>query len=508
MNVVRGGRAGGARSQLRRNARWAMPAGVAAAVGLAIAVPSLVSAQSSGAARLPARSTDQLLTAVEGATPAVPPLRGTIRETAALGLPALPGSSSESDPLSPTSLLSGSHTFDIWYGGPARVRVALPVTLGEADIRQDGRNVWVWDSKTNTATHLVLPASAGHGAGGSGTAAGSVPTPQQAARQLLAAVGPTTRVSLRRNVTVAGQPGYQLSVTPKDSRSLIGQVTVVIDAHYALPLRVQVFARGSAKPAFQVAYTSLSLRKPAASNFSFSPPPGATVKTVRAPAARLACAVPPGFAWLRSVRARSTAVKVPLSRGAVSAGIGVRGTPQPLRAVPAAVRSQLRKAFLAHLPKGLSKAQRAAMLRQFDAALRGKAAAFTPAKAVPCESGKAAAFKSGWTGYAPLSGRATPPFAVGPRRVLGKGWLSVLVLRTSGALAASPFAGVGVAGPGSQASGIFRALLHATTPVHGSWGSGRLLRTRLLSVLIMNNGQVLIGAVQPTVLYADAAQLK
>ncbi len=42
--------------------------------------------------------------------------------------------------------------------------------------------------------------------------------------------------------------------------------------------------------------------------------------------------------------------------------------------------------------------------------------------------------------------------------------------------------------------------------MHGSWGSGRLLRTSLVSVL-MTNGHILIGAVQPAVLYADAAQL-
>jgi hypothetical protein len=44
--------------------------------------------------------------------------------------------------------------------------------------------------------------------------------------------------------------------------------------------------------------------------------------------------------------------------------------------------------------------------------------------------------------------------------------------------------------------------------VSGSWGSGHLLRTTLFSVLITNNGHVLIGAVQPSVLYADAARLK
>ena len=41
--------------------------------------------------------------------------------------------------------------------------------------------------------------------------------------------------------------------------------------------------------------------------------------------------------------------------------------------------------------------------------------------------------------------------------------------------------------------------------MHGAWGSGRLLRTSLVSVLITDSGSAYIGAVQPSVLY-DAAQ--
>jgi hypothetical protein len=51
-----------------------------------------------------------------------------------------------------------------------------------------------------------------------------------------------------------------------------------------------------------------------------------------------------------------------------------------------------------------------------------------------------------------------------------------------------------------------RALLLATTPVRGSWGSGRLLQTTLYSVLVTSNGQILAGAVSPSVLYADVGR--
>jgi hypothetical protein len=74
--------------------------------------------------------------------------------------------------------------------------------------------------------------------------------------------------------------------------------------------------------------------------------------------------------------------------------------------------------------------------------------------------------------------------------VIGSGWMAVGVF---------PAAGL----PG-QAGVLFRS----ATAVHGAWGSGRLLRTSLVSVLITSNGQALIGAVTPSVLYAAAAQAK
>jgi len=57
------------------------------------------------------------------------------------------------------------------------------------------------------------------------------------------------------------------------------------------------------------------------------------------------------------------------------------------------------------------------------------------------------------------------------------------------------------------ATGLLGLLLKAAKPVHGPWGSGRLLRTSLVSVLITSKGQLLAGAVTPAVLYADAAKV-
>jgi hypothetical protein len=433
--------------KLPRQARWAVPGGAVVAVGLVIAGTVLAGAQTTP--RLPARTTAQLLAAVGKPSAAPPAMTAVVQETASLGLPALPGSSDQSDPLSPLSLLSGTHTFKIWYGGPAKVRVAVPVSLGETDLRVDGSSAWLWNSQTNTATHYLLPASSAGpswDAPPSAAGVGSIPTPQQLAKQILAAVGPTTTVGLRQNVTVAGRAAYQLSLAPKDGRSLIGQVQIAIDAQTSLPLRVQVFARGASGPALNVGYTSLSFGAPAASNFSFSPPAGAKVKTVKVPAASPATAIPAGLG--------SSGVQIVTgkSHGAWTSTV-------PIAPPPPGSASSVSSSSVA----ASSEAYSSEMITEFAA-----------------------------TGA---------PFAAS--RVIGKDWLSVAVLP-------GQFTAHGGFAPHANApdaANPLTALLSVATPVHGAWGSGRLLRTSLVSVLMTDKGSILIGAVVPSVLYADAAQL-
>jgi outer membrane lipoprotein-sorting protein len=96
--------------------------------------------------------------------------------------------------------------------------------------------------------------------------------------------------------------------------------------------------------------------------------------------------------------------------------------------------------------------------------------------------------------------------------MIGKDWLAVADLPQSvlssvtGPAPSGSSGGSGVSALGGDTSAIFNALLKSATRVHGSWGSGRLLRTSLASVLITNNGRVFVGAVTPHVLYQAATQ--
>jgi outer membrane lipoprotein-sorting protein len=476
----------------RRQVRWAVPAGAVAAVGIVIA--GSVIARGQAAPALPARTTAQLLAAV-GNPAAVPPaMTAVIQENASLGLPDLPGSG---DPLSGLSLLSGSHTFKIWYDGPTRVRVAIPVTMGETDLRRDGSNLWLWDSQTNRATHYILPGRSA--VVPSAPTTSNVPTPPQLARQILAAVGSTTTVGLQQNVTVAGQAAYQLTLAPKDSRSLIGQVRIAIDAHDSLPLQVQVFARGASGPAFSVGYTSLSFGVPAASNFTFAPPPGAKVKTMPVPIG-LFSSVPAGLASPPGGFAGG--VPLPPRPGApVAFYSGSGGKVVKLsvgRPMPAAALRQIQKAVAASLPASMPKAQRVALLKRLASSPPAAASGNSTQGGVWIANAPLSSAAASSSGSVSIVGSQSVVMApVGGPNVIGTGWLSVVVLPAAG-----------VAGAGGQAAGVLSALELAATPVHGSWGSGRLLRTSLFSVLLLSDGRVLIGATVPSVLYSAAAHLR
>ncbi len=388
---------------MSRRARWAIPAGAVALAGALTAGTMISTAQASP--ELPVRTPAQLLASVAGRDAPLPALTGTVVETASLGLPQLPGSA---DPNSATALLAGSHTIKVWYADPTHIRLAVPVQMSETDLIRSGRQVWVWQSSSNTVTRMQLPARDGQAARHPAPMPSQLPhTPQQAASQALKAVGPSTRVSVERNVTVAGQPAYQLVLSPKASGSLIGRIAIAIDATKNVPLRVQVFAKGAASPAFQVGYTSISFVKPAAANFSFTTPAGAKVKVVSPPAD---------------------------STGPTSA--------------------------------------------------KDKKA-----------SGEPQVIGKDWLSVAVLPASALAG-------VMGTGGASSVAGQAAQSAAGSP------AGGGGEDAAVAAALLKTATPVHGAWGSGKLLHTSLVSVLMTSDGHVLVGAVTPAVLESAAAQIK
>src|SRR6266567_5995711 len=459
------------RRSLRMRLRWGLPAGAVIVAGAVLAGTMLASAV---APVLPRQTPAQLLAAMRQAK--LPDaMSATLTESANLGFPALPDiGGPSSSPLSAASLVSGTHTIQVWYAGPRQVRIAVPVSFGETDLRVNGEQVWLWDSHGQTATH-ILPLAAGHymrpgmpgrqyaGPGGAAKPQpGRTPqrklagpevtptplTPLQMAKRLLAMVGPTTRVTIPGTTVVAGRDAYQLAIAPRSSQSLVGRIMIAVDAKTHLPLSVQVLARGSTSPAFQIGFTSLSLDRPATSNFTFTPPPGAHVKTVRLPV--------PGHGVMPGAAGVPGAGDMPVG-GDMPGMPGGRPSPTVNGPLPGA--------------------------RTFGTGWLTVAA---------IRVGRAMAFASTNAGRAHRKVVFRHVESGGPSGKTGTAYHSSLT----------------ISGPAGGGLGLITLLLKAAKPVHGSWGSGRLLRTRLISVLLTSKGRLLVGAVTPAVLYADAAKVK
>ncbi|WDZ87726.1 LolA family protein [Micromonospora cathayae] len=246
--------------------RWVVPAVAAVTVIGGGAALGQFAAEAEPA--LPPRSAAQLL--VDLQTSRLEGLSGTVVQRADLGLPPLVGKLAERrDDL--TALVSGTHTMRVWYSGPDKARIAFKDTLGERDVIRNGPDLWVWNSRTNEASHRTLPADA---AQRPEEAADLPVTPAEAADRALAAIDPSTEVSVGRSATVAGRDAYELVLKPRAEASLVDQVRIALDAKEHVPLRFELFAAGTDEPTVEVAFTQVDFSRPDADQFTFNPPPG------------------------------------------------------------------------------------------------------------------------------------------------------------------------------------------------------------------------------------------
>jgi outer membrane lipoprotein-sorting protein len=273
--------------------KWT-PAVVAVVVvaGVAIAVPAAANASVS----LPTKTPAQVLQLIRSST--VTAFSGDITETSDLGLPSLPASAgsgggsdggSGSGLASDLALITGSNSIRVYVDGSKNVRLQVLGSLSEKDVILHGDNLWTYDSKSNEAEHATIAApstspSQHFSRPGTKPMATTGPvsaTPPNIAKELIAKLRATSTVSVDDNVRIAGRAAYDLVLTPDPTDTLIGSISIAVDAQTGLPLQVQVAAAGQKDPAVSIGFTSLDLSTPAASLFEFTPPKGATVKELK-----------------------------------------------------------------------------------------------------------------------------------------------------------------------------------------------------------------------------------
>jgi len=227
------------RGQARR--RWALVGGGVAALCLA---PLAIGAWPVPDARAdPADLRDRILASTRQ------PYQGYVDSSGRLGLPALPVLDEV------TALVSGNTRLRAWYASPTSWRIAQLDATGERDIYRTRGDTYVWDFERDQVTHLVgeLPVRLPWAA--------DLPPPQLG-RWLLrgAATGdPITSLPARR---VAGVAAVGLRLTPSDPDTTVGRVDVWADPETALPLHVEVGAKGAASAVFTSRFLQLDQHAP------------------------------------------------------------------------------------------------------------------------------------------------------------------------------------------------------------------------------------------------------
>jgi outer membrane lipoprotein-sorting protein len=232
---------------------------VAGAVGLGLlAVPAGAGAPPA----LPPVDPEELVRSVLARDPQ--PLAGAVELENGLGLPALPGV---------PQAANGTSTARIWSDGDRRGRVQLPTETGERTLVSDGETFWAWNSEDRTVRRIP------EGEHERDTANAD---PGAAAAEAVAALRPTSEISVDGTSEVAGRPAYDLVLAPASSeRTLLREVRVAVDAEHRMPLRLTVLATGSADPALQIGFTDIDFGPQDPELFRFTPPPGATVEDAR-----------------------------------------------------------------------------------------------------------------------------------------------------------------------------------------------------------------------------------
>jgi outer membrane lipoprotein-sorting protein len=269
-------------SARRKAARYAVPVAVVGVAAITIGlVPALAA---SGDPDLPKITAQQLIEKI--AKSDVQQLSGTVRFSTDLGLPNLgglegglasgmakgDGGGSSADPQSKlTELVSGTHTLRVAEDGPDKQKLSLLESGSEYSLIHDGKDVWGYDSKSNDVYHSTAADSGKH------HRAEPPATPKDFADEALKSVDDTTSVTVDGTERVAGRDAYKLLITPKQSGTTVGAISIAVDAKTGMPLKFTLTPKSGGAAVLDAGFTQVSFSAPGAATFDFTPPRGAKV---------------------------------------------------------------------------------------------------------------------------------------------------------------------------------------------------------------------------------------
>ncbi len=204
----------------------------------------------------------------------------------------IPKASAQGELALALEFFAGTHIANIYVDGPTKARLQVLDLLSERNYIRNGNDLWAYDASKAIAQHSVIDESEANKAQGQALAlfnANSsklpfdVTSPSAIAEYVLAQANVDSVITVGADAKIAGRGVYQLTITPRSNETLVQSATLSIDAATGLPLAARITAVGSDSPAFEVAFETITFATPAASNFDFTPPAGATVVEVALP---------------------------------------------------------------------------------------------------------------------------------------------------------------------------------------------------------------------------------
>jgi outer membrane lipoprotein-sorting protein len=174
-----------------------------------------------------------------------------------------------------SALLSGA-SGRLWLTNDSRGRLELQSDAGDAQVVWNRSEVTVYDASSNTAYRAKLPAHKQE--------TGTAPSIAKIT-DFLTKVGQHADVSGARPTDVAGRAAYSVSISPKHDGGLLGSAELAWDAARGVPLRIGIYAQGSASPVLRLEVTHISYGAVPDSDVNVAPPAGAKTVDVGAPPA-------------------------------------------------------------------------------------------------------------------------------------------------------------------------------------------------------------------------------
>jgi hypothetical protein len=162
-----------------------------------------------------------------------------------------------------TDLFGDRTRLRVWWRGPADYRVDAVRATSETDVYRDANGQWTWDYGEGRALHttepsLRLPRAADL-------------EPAALGRRLLSEARPGEVSSLPAR-RVANRSAAGLRLRPAEPGTTVDRVDVWVEPASGVPLRVEVYGSGAARPVLSSAFLDFRAGKPSPSQTRFVSP--------------------------------------------------------------------------------------------------------------------------------------------------------------------------------------------------------------------------------------------